>query len=216
MSRVQAVVFDMDGLLVDSEPLWQDARIAAFGADRLRGTEADQHKIMGSSTEFWAEYIAERLGGTHSLDEIIDAVLSEMEKAYRRGVPLLPGADEVVAEVAAVYPVAIASGSPRRLVNAVLAGTGWQDRFGVIVCSDDVQRGKPAPDAYLAAAEQLGVPAESLAVFEDSGNGILAGKAAGAYTIAVPNHYAQPPEHILARADRVLGSLREFSLDMLP
>lgn len=216
MSRVQAVVFDMDGLLVDSEPLWQDARIAAFGADRLRWTEADQHKIMGSSTEFWAEYIAERLGGTHSLDEIIDAVLSEMEKAYRRGVPLLPGADEVVAEVAAVYPVAIASGSPRRLVDAALDGAGWRDRFGVVVCSDDVARGKPAPDAYLAAAEQLRMPAESLAVLEDSANGILSGLAAGTYVIAVPNPYAHPPDDVLARADRVLGSLREFALHMLP
>ena len=202
----------MDGLLVDSSRCGRTRgrRSARIGC----GDWADQHKIAGSSTEFWAEYIAERLGGTHSLDEIIDAVLSEMEKAYRRGVPLLPGADEVVAEVAAVYPVAIASGSPRRLVNAVLAGTGWQDRFGVIVCSDDVQRGKPAPDAYLAAAEQLGVPAESLAVFGTPGTAFWPGRRQ-----APIDRCAEPlraaTRHIW-RADRVLGSLREFSLDMLP
>lgn len=215
MKRVQAVVFDMDGLLVDSEPLWQAARIAAFGADRLRWTDADQQRVMGSATEFWAEYLAERLEHAYSLDEIIECVLAEMEKAYRRRVPLLPGAERVVAEVAAGYPVAIASGSPRRLIDAVLDGADWRDRFGVIVCSDDVRRGKPASDAYLEAAARLGVAPETLAVLEDSGNGILAGRAAGAYVIAVPNPYAQPPGDVLAHADRVLGSLDEFALDML-
>ncbi len=216
MSRTAAVVFDMDGLLVDSEPLWQDARIAAFGADRLRWTDADQQRVMGSATEEWAAFLAERLDGAYSVDEIIERVLAQMEAFYREHVPLLPGAKDVVNQVAAAYPVAIASGSPRRLVDAVLDGAGWRDQFSVVVCSDDVQQGKPAPDAYLAAAAKLQVPPASLAVFEDSANGILAGKAAGAYVIAVPNHYAQPPEDVLARADRALGSLREFALGMLP
>ena len=216
MGRIQAVVFDMDGLLVDSEPLWQEARIAAFGADRLRWTEADQHRVMGSATEEWAVFLAERLDHAYSADEIIERVLAEMEQAYRRHVPLLPGAQQVIAQVAAVYPVAIASGSPRRLVNAVLDATGWRDVFPVVVCSDDVQRGKPAPDAYLEVAARLGTAPDTLAVFEDSANGILAGLAAGAYVIAVPNHYAQPPGDVLRQADRVLGSLSEFSLGLLP
>lgn len=216
MSRIEAVVFDMDGLLVDSEPLWQDARIAAFGAGRLRWTDADQQRVMGSATEEWAAFLAERLDYAYSVDVIIEQVLAQMEALYRERVPLLPGAEDVVTDVAAAYRVGIASGSPRRLVDAVLDGSGWRDRFDVVVCSDDVQQGKPAPDAYFAAAAKLHVPPESLAVFEDSANGILAGRAAGAYVIAVPNHYAQPPEDALARADRVLGSLREFSLDMLP
>src|SRR5690606_25261522 len=216
MSRIQAVVFDMDGLLVDSEPLWQDARIAAFGADRLRWTDADQQRVMGSATEEWAAFLAERLGHAYSVDAIIEQVLAQMEAFYREHVPLLPGAEDVVSEVAAAYPVAIASGSPRRLVDAVLDGAGWRDRFGVVVCSDDVARGRPATDAYLAAAEQLRMPAESLAALEDSANGILSGLAAGTYVIAVPNPYAHPPDDVLARADRVLGSLREFALHMLP
>lgn len=110
MSRIQAVVFDMDGLLVDSEPLWQDARIAAFGADRLRWTDADQQRVMGSATEEWAAFLAERLGHAYSVDAIIEQVLAQMEAFYREHVPLLPGAEDVVSEVAAAYPVAIASG----------------------------------------------------------------------------------------------------------
>jgi len=216
MSRVQAVVFDMDGLLVDSEPLWQAARIAAFGADRLRWTEADQQRVMGSATEDWAAFLADRLGGAYSVEEIVDAVLAEMENAYRRHVPLLPGAERVVAQTAAARPVAVASGSPRRLVSAVLSGVGWTQAFPVVVCSDDVRRGKPAPDAYLLAAERLGVAPASIAVFEDSANGILAGRAAGAYVIAVPNPYARPADHVLGQADLVLPSLDDFSLSMLP
>jgi HAD superfamily hydrolase (TIGR01509 family) len=216
MSRVQAVVFDMDGLLVDSEPLWQEARIAAFGADRLRWTDADQQQVMGSATDEWAAFLAERLEHAYSLREIVEFVLAEMEKAYRQRVPLLPGAERVVAETARAYPIAIASGSPRRLVSAVLDGAGWREQFSVVVCSDDVRRGKPAPDAYLEAASRLGVAPEALAVLEDSGNGILAGRAAGAYVIAVPNHYARPDDHLLQKADRVLGSLDQFALDMLP
>lgn len=216
MSRVQAVVFDMDGLLVDSEPLWQEARIAAFGADRLRWTDADQQRVMGSATDDWAAFLAERLGEAYSVVEIIELVLAEMEKAYRQRVPLLPGAERVVAEAAAAFPVAIASGSPRRLVSAALDGTGWHDRFPVIVCSDDVLRGKPAPDAYLEAAKRLGVAPDALAVLEDSGNGILAGRAAGAYVIAVPNYYARPEDDLLQKADCVLDSLDEFTLSLLP
>jgi HAD superfamily hydrolase (TIGR01509 family) len=212
---IEAVVFDMDGLLVDSEPLWQRAREAALGADRLRWTEADQLRIMGSSTLAWAQFLAERVDFEFTTDEIIDRVLTEMENLYHHDLPLMPGAASVLASLNGHYPLGLASGAPYRLIRAVLHSAGWNHLFRDVLSSDDLNAGKPAPEIYLEIARRLDTPAEQIAIFEDSGNGILAGYAAGVKVIAVPGVHHRPAADALAKADLVLSSLTEFSPAML-
>ena len=212
---IEAVVFDMDGLLVDSEDLWQRARIEAFGVERLRWTEADQRRVMGSNAQAWAAQMAERLGDEYTLDEIIERVVSQMESYYREAVPLLPGAHEVIDSLRGQYVLGLASGSSQRLIRAALQSAGWTDVFAEVLTGDDVAHGKPAPDMYLEVTRRLGVPVEMTAVFEDSTNGILAGHAAGVKVIAIPSAYLRPPDDVLQKADLVLSSLLDFIPDML-
>lgn len=212
---IRAVVFDMDGLLIDSEPLWQRARVEAFGAERLRWTEADQEHVMGSSTRGWAAFLVERLNHEFTIQEVIDRVLEKMVDYYRTSVPLMPGAREIFQRLNGQYTLGLASGSPYRLINAALEGAGWQHTFEEVLSTDELKHGKPAPDAYLEIARRLGIPVEEIAIFEDSTNGILSGIAAGVTVIAVPNTYQRAPEDVLAKAHRVLESLADFSPDML-
>jgi HAD superfamily hydrolase (TIGR01509 family) len=212
---IKAVVFDMDGLLVDSEPLWQRARLEAFGPGRLRWTDADQERVMGQSTQGWARIIADKLDHEYSLEEIIERVSDQLESYYRQSVPLLPGAREVIDLLQGRYRLGLATGSSYRLLNAVLKSAGWTDVFAEVLSSDDLLRGKPAPDIYLEITRRLGVPAERIAVFEDSANGMLAAYEAGNRVIAIPSHYFNPPADVLQKAALVLPTLADFTLDML-
>jgi HAD superfamily hydrolase (TIGR01509 family) len=212
---IEAVIFDMDGLLVDSEPLWQRARIEAFGAERLQWTTADQEAVMGSSTEAWANYLAEKLGHEFTPDQIIERVVSQMETYYHESIPFLPGAHAAIELVSQHYRMGLASGSSYRLINAVLDTTGWRDYFVEVLSADDLAQGKPAPDIYLEITRRMRVGVENVAIFEDSGNGILSGHAAGVKVIAVPGTYHRPHDETLAKADLVLNSLNEFDLAML-
>jgi HAD superfamily hydrolase (TIGR01509 family) len=212
---IEAVIFDMDGLLVDSEPLWQRARIEACGAERLQWTEADQEQVMGSSTEAWASYLAAKLDHEYTTVEIIERVVSQMEAYYRESVPLLPGAHAIIDRVSRHYPLGLASGASYRLINAVLDNAGWRDRFVEVLSADDMAQGKPAPDIYLAITQRMGVPIGNAVIFEDSTNGILAGCAAGGKVIAVPGAYHTPAAETLAKADLVLDSLADFDLAVL-
>ncbi|MCL4237901.1 MAG: HAD family phosphatase [Anaerolineae bacterium] len=212
---IEAVVFDMDGLLVDSEPLWQQARIAAFGAERLRWTDADQREVMGSSTQAWARQIQTKLDDGTPTEEIIERVLDELVALYRREVPLMPGANEILTLLRGRYPLGLASGSPYRLIHAALESAGWDGIFDPMLSTDDMPRGKPAPDIYLAITARMGVPVERTAVIEDSTNGILSGVAAGVKVIAVPARDHPASDDVLSQASLVLSSLHDFSLDML-
>ncbi|HVO71066.1 MAG TPA: HAD family phosphatase [Aggregatilineaceae bacterium] len=212
---IEAVVFDMDGLLVDSEPLWQNARVEAFEPGELRWTDADQERVMGQSTRGWALMIADKLDHKYSLEEIIDRVIGQMVEYYHQRVPLLPGAREVIELLKGRYRLGLASGAPYRLLNAVLESAGWTGVFAEVLSSDDLQRGKPAPDIYLEITRRLGVPAWRIAVFEDSANGIIAAHEASNRVIAVPSHYFNPPADALQKAALVLPTLSEFTLDML-
>lgn len=212
---IEAIIFDMDGLLVDSEPLWTRARIEALGAEHLQWTEQDQEHIMGTSTEVWATYLAERLNHEFSTVEIIDRVVGQMVAYYRESVPFLPGAHAIIDQISQHFPMGLASGASYRLIDAVLESAGWRALFAEILSTDDMERGKPAPDIYQEITRRLGVPVEKTAIFEDSANGILSGHAAGAKVIAVPGAYHRPAADTLAKADLILDSLADFDLAML-
>ena len=212
---LQAVIFDMDGLLVDSEPVWDDARRwmadiagSAWGPD-------DHQAVMGVSTDEWAAFLIERLGLTLSREEVIDKVIGHMVESYRAGIPWCAGAVEAIDLATAHFPTALASGSHPTLIETVMADPVMTGRFEVVIAADEVGAGKPAPDVYLAAAERLGVEPTACVCLEDSGNGILSGVRAGMKVIAVPDPRFPPRPDILDRADRVLGSLSELTLETL-
>jgi len=174
----------------------------------MKWMEADQKELMGKSTGAWIEYLGKKLEGKLTREEVISQTLDGMVGAYRNGgVRVMPGAQEAVRYCKGQFEMALASGSPRILIEAALEVNGWQEMFPVVLSSDEVPRGKPAPDVYLEAAKRLGVDPNRCVVVEDSGSGILAGKAAGAAVIAVPNTELMPPKEALDKADIVLESL---------
>jgi HAD superfamily hydrolase (TIGR01509 family) len=208
---IRAVVFDMDGLLIDTEPLWFRARRELFQQHGLTWTEADQVKCMGVSTATWTELMADRLDGRMAPAEITEDIVNRMVAYYRAGeVELLPGAQAALELCRSNYPVGLASGSHKRLLAAAVEGMQWRSFFDEILSSDDCAAGKPAPDVYLEVIRRLGVRPAETAVLEDATSGILAGYAAGARVIAVPNHHLPPPEDVLAKADIVIDSLESL------
>jgi beta-phosphoglucomutase-like phosphatase (HAD superfamily) len=209
---IQAIVFDMDGVLIDSEPIWNEVRVAFAAACRKPWTEDLQRSVMGVSTQHWGEVMREGLGCTLSTEQVIAEVGGRMIDRYRQHLPLLPGALESVRLAASAYPVALASGSMSMLIDHVLDATGLRPLIGVVVYGDTVARGKPAPDIYLEAAQRLGVPPAACVGVEDSVNGLRALRAAGMKAIAVAS-----PQYPLGdvAADARLSSLEEFSLDLV-
>lgn len=208
---IHAVIFDLDGLLVDSEPMWFRARREIFQRFGLVWTVEDQKQQMGVSTAMWADYLAQKLQGKLSREKIVTESLDKMASYYRNGeVRIMPGAREALAYAATKYKLGLASGSPRLLIDAALGGVNWRHFFAEVVSSDEVNHGKPAPDVYLEAMKRMGVVAVETAVVEDSGGGILAGKAAGAKVIAVPNPEMMPVPEALRQADVVIDSLLAF------
>ena len=212
---VQAVIFDMDGLLVDSEPVWDAARKRMADMAGKPWSTLDHDAVMGVSTQEWASYMIERLELTMSPDEVVDMVIGHMVEMYRQGVPYIPGALELVDLAASRYRTGLASGAHPSLVKLVTTDPPMRGKFEVIVAADEVGRGKPAPDVYLAAAERLGVAPVECVCLEDSGNGILSGAAAGMHVIAVPDPRFPPSADKLERADVVLGSLAEVTPELL-
>ena len=212
---ITCVIFDMDGLLIDSEPVWHQARADVFHAYGLEWTDEDQEHTMGVSTTEWARYMAARLDNRLTADQAIERIISRMEVRYRENLPLMPGAAEVISLLANRYTLGLASGSHPRLIQATLDATEWRKDFSEIVSGDDVNRGKPAPDIYLEITRRLQVPVAQTAVLEDSANGILAGCAAGAKVIAVPNTHIRPPENVISQAHLVIETLLDVSSELL-
>ncbi len=210
---IEAIIFDLDGLLVDSEPCWDAARRALAAEAGVFDWNSDDHRAcMGVSTRAWAEYMIRRLRLDLTWQETAAAIVGRMQATYRRAIPYLPGAVEAVTLAAAHFPTGLASGSERSLIDIVVADAALRGKFRAVVCTDTMPRGKPAPDVYLEAARLLGVRPERCACLEDSGNGILAGAAAGMKVIAVPDPRFPPQPAALAQAHVVLRSLTEFSL----
>ncbi len=215
MTAIQAVIFDMDGVLVDSEVYWDLARVE-YAKDRGKTwTDAFQRLAMGRSTVGWARVMQDKL----ALDESVDAIIAEMKARviaqYERRMPTRPGALESVAAMRREFRVGLASGSPTEIIQAVTRITGLDQIFEVMIFGDEVARGKPAPDIYLEGLSQLGVaPANSLGI-EDSANGLRSLRAAGMYAVAAPSPDFPLPPEALELADAHIASLEDFTVDLV-
>lgn len=210
MDGVRAIIFDLDGVLIDSEEAWDDARrrlVAETG-----GTWKDEATaaMMGMSAPEWSAYVRDELRVPLDAAEIDRRVVALLLDGYAAELPLLPGAVAAVRRAAARATLGLASSSNRPVIDLVLDRAGIADRFAATVSSEEVARGKPSPDVYLACAERLGVgPADCVAV-EDSRNGIRSAHAAGMRVVALPNPVFPPGDDALALADEVVGTLDEL------
>ncbi|MCA9882928.1 MAG: HAD family phosphatase [Anaerolineae bacterium] len=215
MAAIEAVIFDMDGVLVDSEVYWSRSRIE-FAQDRgKQWTDADQRLAMGRSTVGWAQVMQERLG----LDMTIDAIIAEMKQRviahYEQHMPTRPGAMRAVEIAANNYRCGLASGSPTEIIKEVLRLTGLDQIFEVMIYGDEIPNGKPSPDIYIEAMKQLGVSPDVSVGIEDSANGIRALKAAGMYAIAAPSPAFPLPDDILVLCAAKIDELTEFSVELV-
>jgi len=212
---IDAVVFDLDGVVVDSEQVWDEVREQYA---RERGGEysaSATRDMMGMSAPEWSRYMAESLRVPGPPERIVADVLERMLERYGDDPPLLPGAVDAVRRVGARWPLAIASSSNPELIDVVLRTTGLASLVGVAVSSQEVAQGKPAPDVYLEAARRLGVEPARAAAVEDSHNGIRSAKAAGMAVVAIPNTHFPPDAAALALADRVLETIDELTVELL-
>jgi HAD superfamily hydrolase (TIGR01509 family) len=213
------VVFDLDGVLVESEHLWEENWTEHAAANDYVWLATDTATVQGMSVPEWSQYMVERIGRGQP-EEIAEAVIDGMIGALHGGrVDLLPGAPKMVAAAADRVPVAVASSAPQRLIDAVLEATGLHPRFSAFVSSEEVPRGKPSPDVYLEAARRIGVPPQLCAAVEDSSNGIRAAAAASMTVIALPNPVYQPKADALALCAKIASSpdeVRRFLIERLP
>ncbi|SCG63794.1 HAD family hydrolase [Micromonospora coxensis] len=184
---VDAVIFDLDGVIVDSEPVWEEVRRAYVAAHGGTWQPDTQRRLMGMSTGEWAAYLSGELGVDRTAGQVAAEVVEEMTRRYARRVPLIDGADAVVRRMAARWPLGLASSSPTRLIAAALAATDLAAAFRVTLSTEETARGKPAPDVWLAVAERLGVDPTRCVAIEDSSNGVRSAAAAGMRVVAVPH-----------------------------
>ena len=206
-----AVIFDMDGVLVDSEAVWDDVRKRFVEQRGGHWHEGAQRDMMGMSSVEWSRYVRDRLGVDMDPEEISQEVADRVADVYRENLPLLPGAVEAVRSLAARWPLGLASSSNRHVIDLVLDLAGIADAFQVTVSSEEVGAGKPAPDVYLETARRLGTDPAACVAIEDSTNGIRSAHAAGMAVVAVPNHDFPPEPDALELADEQLGSLTELT-----
>ncbi len=208
----EAVVFDMDGVLIDSEHVWDDVR---ENLARERGGQwhpGAQRAMMGMSSPEWSRYMHERIGLAEHPDEINRMVVEQMLERYAGAPPWIDGALDAVRRLSQRYVLGLASSSNRELIDVVLEAGGIGGLFRATVSSEEVERGKPAPDVYLEAARRLEIAPAACVAVEDSHNGIRAAKAAGMTCLAIPNERF-PPGDALAEADRVLASIGELTAE---
>jgi HAD superfamily hydrolase (TIGR01509 family) len=215
MADRDAVVFDLDGVLIQTEELWHEVR-EALARERggAYGPEA-QRAMMGMSSPEWSRYMHEVVGVPDEPDAIATEVVRRMGDRYRIELPLIPGAVEAVERLAERWPLGLASSANRPLIDLALALSGLDRHFRATVSSEEVPRGKPAPDVYLEAARRLGVDAARCAAVEDSHAGIRSARAAGMGVVAIPNPAFPPDEHALAEAHVVLESIRELAPEVI-
>jgi HAD superfamily hydrolase (TIGR01509 family) len=212
---IEAVVFDLDGVIVQTEEVWDAVREGLVRERRGRWSERAQADMMGMSSPEWSRYMHETLGLPESPREISAEVVTRMADRYRAELPVIPGSVAAVERLAARWPLAVASSSNRELIDLVLELTGLADRFVATVSSEEVARGKPAPDVYVEAVRRLGATPAVAAAIEDSRSGILAARAAGLRVVAIPNRSFPPAPETLAEADVVLDSIEELTAEVV-
>jgi HAD superfamily hydrolase (TIGR01509 family) len=207
----EAVIFDLDGILLDSEEVWAKVREKFVRERGGRWHEDAQREMMGMSSKEWSRYMAEELRVPLSPQEISDQVAERVREVYRRDLPLIPGAVDAVRRVGAVWRLGLASSANRPLIDFVLELAGLAQLFAVTISSEEVPRGKPAPDVYLEASTRLGVETSRAAAVEDSGSGMVAAREAGLGVIAIPNRDFPPDREALQAADAVVESIDELT-----
>jgi len=212
---IDAVVFDMDGVLVDSEPVWERVRREFIAANGGHWPADAQHRLMGMSTAEWSAYMAADFGLDFTPAEVAERIIGGMAAAYESHLPLLPGAVDAVRSLAARWPLAVASSSPPSLIAVVLDAADLRSAFTATVSSEEVERGKPAPDVYLEAVARVGVHPAACAAVEDSSNGLRSAAAAGLAVIAIPRPEYPPAPDALKHARVVLDSLADLTVETI-
>jgi HAD superfamily hydrolase (TIGR01509 family) len=207
----RAVIFDLDGVLVDSEHVWNEAREQLASERGGRWHERAQRDMMGMSSLEWSRYMHDVIGLAEPPEWISTEVVRRVETIYRDRLPLIEGAEEAVKRLAERFPLGVASSANRPIIDLFMDLSGLADSFGTTVSSEEVARGKPSPDVYLEASRRLGVAPEACAAVEDSRNGILSAKAARMWVVVIPNRRYPPDAEALAEADVVLESLGELT-----
>jgi HAD superfamily hydrolase (TIGR01509 family) len=210
-----AVVFDLDGVLIQSEEVWDEVREAYVRERGGRYDDEVQRAMMGMSSVEWSQYLHDVAGVPDEPAAINDEVVRRMLLSYRRHLPLIDGAVDAVRRLADRYPLGVASSSNRPLIDAVLLVAGLTPFFAATVSSEEVPRGKPAPDVYLEAARRLGVEPQRCAAVEDSHGGIRSAKAAGMRVIAIPNPTYPPDDEALAQSDATIRTLAELTPELV-
>ena len=208
---LRALIFDLDGVLVDSESVWDRARRGIVAENGGTWKPEATAAMMGMSSSEWSRYLHDELGAALDPEELNTRVVQRVLDAYHRQVPALPGAVDTVRRLASRWPLGLASSANRPVIDTVLENTALTDCFAATVSGDEVDRGKPAPDVYLAAARKLGVDPAAAAAVEDSSNGLRSAAAAGMVVIAIPNREFPPADDALALADLVLDSIGELT-----
>ena len=212
---IEAVVFDLDGVLIDSEPLWEEVRRGLVAAHGGHWAADAQQRLMGMSTQEWTRYLSQDLGAGLPPEEVAAQVVRQMGERYARDLPLMPGAVDAVRRMAARWPLGLASSSPPVLIETVLIAASIASLFAATVSTEEVAHGKPAPDVYRTVAKRLGVrPAHAVAV-EDSSNGLRSAAAAGLQVIAVPHPRYPPDPGALKLARAAVPSLDGLTVDLV-
>ncbi|TRY19038.1 HAD family phosphatase [Tessaracoccus rhinocerotis] len=209
-----AIIFDLDGTLIDTEAEWDEVRRGLAADAGLPWPDGSTQAMMGMSTPEWALHLVEVVGLPMTPEDAARLTIEHMARRHETDLKVLPGAVAAVRLLAQEYPMAVASSSPRLLIESAVHALGLDDAFPVRVSTEEVAAGKPAPDGFLRAAELLGVDPTRCVAFEDSTNGIKSALNAGMKVIVVPPHFHRPADELLAQT-RVLDSLEDLTLDVI-
>ena len=210
---IEAVALDLDGTLIESERRWEAARREVTEAGGGSWRDDAQPSMMGLSTPEWIAYLQRELGVELPAEEIRTRILERLEASYREQLPLVPGAADAVRRLAERWPLAVASSSPRELIELAIELAGLGQCFAAVISAAEVARGKPAPDVYLRACELLGSEPSRTPAIEDSGPGVDSARAAGMPVVLIPGSGFPPPAEVLEGADLVLGSIEQLSVE---
>ena len=208
--KLEAVVFDLDGVILDTEELWDEVREGLARERGGRWSDRAQSDMMGMSSPEWSRYMHEVVGLAEAPEEINREVVRRMLDRYAQQLPLIDGAVDAVRRIATRWPLGLASSSNRELIDRALEVSELAPLFRATVSSEEVERGKPAPDVYLEVARRLAVDATSCAAVEDSANGIRSAQAAGMRVVAIPNERYPPDDDALSLASRVLRAIKDL------